>query len=77
MDTRQIMNISPTMQTMNLATSNEKGVRESIHMKPRDIRELSLDQFNSPEVQKLLSARLLVSVTAANEKRLQREKEMA
>lgn len=73
---RRIMNISPTMMTANLDTVDSKGNRESLIMTPREARDVTLSQFNSTELQKLLSAKLIVSITAANERRVQREREM-
>lgn len=73
---KTIMSISPMMFTMNLDTKNAKGIRESLLLQPRQRIEITESQFRSAELQKLLGARFLVDVTAAHEKRAQREAEI-
>jgi hypothetical protein len=60
---RRIMSISPRMISMNLDTTSG-GVRESLHIVPKQILEVSESQFGSAEVQKLLAAKFIVDATA-------------
>lgn len=73
---RKLMCISPTMLSINLDTVDEGGVRESIILQPRKTREVWESQFRSRELQKLLSAKMIVDVTASEERRVRREREM-
>ena len=72
---RKVMNISSGMQSVNLDTM-KNGKRESAHLRPREVVELSDEQFRSAELQKLVRARFVVDVTAAEERRVRREGEM-
>jgi hypothetical protein len=73
---KTIMSISPMMCTVNLDTKDAKGIRESLLLQPRQQKEVTLSQFRSAELQKLIGARFIVDVTAAHEKRAQREAEI-
>lgn len=73
---KTIMSICPMMCTLNLDTKNAKGIRESLVLQPRQRVEVTLSQFRSAEMQKLIGARFIVDVTAAHEKRAQREAEL-
>ena len=72
---RTVMNISKGNLSINLDTMSDSRKRESLNIPPRVQREVTDDQFRSRELQKLLKARFLVDVTAASERRKQREKE--
>ncbi|HUU59213.1 MAG TPA: hypothetical protein VMZ50_06700 [Phycisphaerae bacterium] len=79
--TREIMNICPHGLSINLDTMTADRKRESLHLRPRERRTVTLNQFNSRELQKLMDpkqgrCRYLVDVTAAGERRKQREKEL-
>jgi hypothetical protein len=73
---KTIMSICPMMCTVNLDTKNTKGIRESLILQPRQRIEITESQFRSAELRKLLDARFIVDVTAAHEKRAQREAEL-
>lgn len=72
---RTVMNISKGNLSINLDTMSDSRKRESLNIPPRGQREVTDEQFRSRELQKLLGARFLVDVTAASERRKQREKE--
>ena len=71
---RTVMNISKGCLSINLDTMTADRKRESLCVAPRVQREVTDTQFRSRELQKLLKARFLVDVTAAGERRKQREK---
>lgn len=73
--TRTVMNISKGCLSINLDTMSSTRQRESLCIPPRDQREVTDEQFRSRELKKLLKAKFLVDVTAASERRKQREKE--
>jgi hypothetical protein len=60
---RRIMSISPRMVSMNLDTK-ASGSRESLHMAPKQIVEITEAQFGSAELQKLLAAKFIVDISA-------------
>ena len=72
---RTVMNISKGSLSINLDTMSADRRRESVNIPPRSQREVTDEQFRSRELQKLLNAKYLVDVTAASERRRQREKE--
>jgi hypothetical protein len=65
---RRVMSVSPRMMTMNLDTT-ANGRRESLHLAPKQVVEVTESQFRSMELQKLLGAKFLVDMTAAVAKR--------
>lgn len=73
---RKIMSISPRMMTMNLDTFGPTGQRQSLHLKPKQVMEITESQFQSVELQKLLGAKFIVDVSSATEKRRGIEKSM-
>lgn len=75
MGTRTLMNISKGNLSINLDTMSPERKRESLNVPPREQRVVTDEQFRSREVQKLLKAKFMVDVTAASERRKQREKE--
>ena len=64
---RKIMSISPRQISMNLDTYAGE-TRGSLHMRSKQIVEISEAQFNSAEVQKLLAAKFIVDITASKRK---------
>lgn len=66
---RKIMSISPRMMSMNLDTTGANGRRESLHLSPKQVVEVTESQFRSMELQKLLGAKFIVDMTAAMAKR--------
>lgn len=70
---RVVMNISRGCLSINLDTMSSDRKREGLCVPPRVQQEMTAEQFRSREIQKLLKAKFLVDVTAANERRKQRE----
>ena len=78
---REIMNVCTHGLAINLDTMSAGRKRESLHLRPRERRVVTMSQFNSRELQKLLDpkrgrCKYLVDVTAAGERRKQREQEL-
>lgn len=70
--TRKITNPGRTLLSINLDTS-KNGSRESLVLAPRQVVELTEEQFNSREVRKLRDAGYVVDMTAAASRRKERE----
>jgi hypothetical protein len=73
---RTIMNIARGHLSINLDTMGASRKRDSLGIPPRHQVEVTDEQFNSRELQKLLKAKFLVDVTAASERRRKREQEL-
>lgn len=71
--TRKITNPGITMLSLNLDTSDAKGNRQSLILAPRQVIEVSDEQFQSRELQKLKGSGYIVDMTAAEDRRKQRE----
>ena len=73
----RIMNICPNLLSINLDTRTAAGLPDSRHIPPRYTIELTGAQIASYEIQKLLKAKFLIDVTAVEQRRLAREKELS
>lgn len=73
--TRKVMNIGPSIVSANLDTM-AAGRRESVHLRPREVVELSAEKFASAEIQRLITSHIVVDMTRTEERRLQRDAEL-